>query len=56
MVFYRITGYHTKRSIIKAKVALIDVKLLLFGCNLYIQINIYMLFTIKRIEQPITNT
>ena len=56
MLFCRLTGCHTKGSIINAKVLPTDMTLILCGCIMYILINIDMLFATKVTDQLLTNT
>ena len=56
VVFCRLMGCHTKRSITNAKVAPTDVTLMLLGCIVCILIIIDMLFATKGTEQLLTNS
>ena len=56
MVFCRLMGCHTKRSITNAKVAPIDMTLMLLRCIVCILIIINMQFATKGTEQLLTNS
>ena len=56
VLFCKLIGCHTKRSITNAKVAPKDVILMLLGCIAYTIIIINILFAAKGMEQLLSNS